>query len=92
LFQVSLYNCKYHAKKLIIIIIIIICMVPSRAIGFSLPKSPDRTVAHPTSCSVGIGDFVLSVKRPGLEADTHFLPVPKLETCEPTVAIPPMPL
>jgi len=28
-------------------------MVPSRAIDFSLPKSPDRTVAHLTSYSVG---------------------------------------
>jgi hypothetical protein len=67
-------------------------MVPSRAIDFPLPKSPDRTVAHPISYTVGTWGFVLAVKRPGLEGDTHFLLVPKLETREHKIPIPPMPL
>ena len=59
---------------------------------FSFHKSPDRTVVHTVSYSVGNGDFVLAVKRPGLEGDTHFLLVQKLEKCEPTFAIPRMTL
>jgi len=65
-------------------------MVPSRAIDFSLPKSPVQTEMWPTKPPIQWvhRDLVLAVKRLELEDDTHFLLVPKLETCEPTIPTP----